>query len=98
MQLRSDASINAFSCSVLQPEMAEQRTIKVLLCERLGDPSNTTSHRPLRLVEQAPPANLSPASVRIKVTAAGLNFADSLQVQVGCHMSGWRCWQVEGAK
>ncbi|KAI3431798.1 hypothetical protein D9Q98_010551 [Chlorella vulgaris] len=55
---------------------------KALLCERLGDPQETMGkpHSALR-VARMPVSPLPNSSVRIKVAAAALNFADALQLQ-----------------
>lgn len=61
--------------------MAEERKYRALVCSHLGNPTDTSSHAPLKVLQQAAAPNLQPNSVRIKITAAGLNFADALQVQ-----------------
>ena len=56
-----------------------------LVCTRLGDPSTPigTAEAPLKLREVASQLPLEPYSVRVKVAAASLNYADALVVQ-GC--------------
>lgn len=64
--------------------MPQGSDFKALLCERLGDPQETMGkpHSALR-VARMPVSPLPNSSVRIKVAAAALNFADALQLQVG---------------
>jgi NADPH:quinone reductase-like Zn-dependent oxidoreductase len=62
--------------------MAEHRPIRVLLCDKLGNPADTSSHAPLKVVERPAPTAMQPNSVRIKVLAAALNYADALLIQV----------------
>jgi NADPH:quinone reductase len=59
---------------------SEHRTIKALVCEKLGDPSSTKSFDVLK-VKQIPAPHLPPNCVRIRVLASALNFADALQIQ-----------------
>jgi NADPH:quinone reductase-like Zn-dependent oxidoreductase len=56
-----------------------------LVCTRLGDPATPigTAEAPLKLREVASQVPLDPYSVRVKVAAASLNYADALVVQ-GC--------------
>lgn len=58
----------------------EQRTIKALVCDKIGDPSSTRSFDVLK-VKQIPAPHLPPNCVRIKVLASALNFADALQIR-----------------
>lgn len=53
--------------------------MKALVCTQLGDPS-VPDLKVLRVADVQPPT-LPPNSVRIRVTAGSLNFADALQVQ-----------------
>lgn len=55
------------------------RTVKALLCEKLGNPS--APDLSVLKVTQVPAPRLTANSVRIRVIAAGVNFADALQVQ-----------------
>ncbi|EFN51151.1 hypothetical protein CHLNCDRAFT_59824 [Chlorella variabilis] len=61
----------------------EGRTYKALLCERLGDPQEQLGrpHSALRVARLPAPPLTHPNSVRIRVAAAALNFADALQLQ-----------------
>jgi NADPH2:quinone reductase len=59
---------------------SEKRTIKALVCDKLGDPSSSKSFDVLK-VKQIPAPHLPPNCVRIKILASALNFADSLQIQ-----------------
>ncbi|PSC69189.1 quinone oxidoreductase 2-like protein [Micractinium conductrix] len=66
--------------------MAKQeqpRTYKALLCERLGDPTAGlgSPQAPLRLAVLPALPLTQPGSVRVRVAAAALNFADALQLQ-----------------
>lgn len=58
--------------------------MKALICKQLGHPLATDDKKPLKLVQNHPqPSPSLPANgVRIRVTAAALNFADALQIQV----------------
>jgi NADPH:quinone reductase-like Zn-dependent oxidoreductase len=53
--------------------------MKAVLCERLGDP---TSASVLRLANDVPVPTLEPQHMRVRVTAASINFPDSLQIKV----------------
>ncbi len=57
--------------------------MKALVCKQLGHPLATDDKKPLKLVQNHPkPSPSLPANgVRIRVTAAALNFADALQIQ-----------------
>jgi NADPH:quinone reductase-like Zn-dependent oxidoreductase len=60
-----------------------ERRVKALVCEKLGD-STEALGRPggaLKLAHVAPLPLAHPGSVRIRVAAAALNFADALQLQ-----------------
>lgn len=57
----------------------EQRTVKALVCEKLGNPA-LADISVLKVSKIAAPY-LPPNCVRIRVVAAGLNFADALQIQ-----------------
>ena len=66
------------------PQEMEERRVKALVCEKLGDPTEALG-RPggaLKLSHMAPLPLAHPGSVRIRVAAAALNFADALQLQV----------------
>ncbi|KAK9818978.1 hypothetical protein WJX81_001512 [Elliptochloris bilobata] len=57
--------------------------MKALICKQLGHPLATDDKKPLKLVQNHPqPSPSLPANgVRIRVTAAALNFSDALQIQ-----------------
>lgn len=57
----------------------EQRTVKALVCEKLGNPAHADIS--VLKVSKVPAPYLPPNCVRIRVVAAGLNFADALQIQ-----------------
>ena len=61
----------------------QPRTYKALLCERLGDPTAGlgSPQAPLRLAVLPALPLTQPGSVRVRVAAAALNFADALQLQ-----------------
>lgn len=73
---------------LLPHRQKEQRTYRALVCEKLGHPGEPLGapHAALKLKQVPAPALTHPNSVRIKVAAAALNFADALQLQVG------GCW------
>ncbi len=58
--------------------------MRALVVRKLGNPvPSSTEKVPYQVVEDHPTQQVLPANaVRIKVAAAGLNFADALQVQV----------------
>lgn len=57
--------------------------MRALVCTQLGDPlSGDAEKKPLQLKDDVPSPPLKDSSVRIKVQAAALNFADALQLQV----------------
>ena len=61
-----------------------QRHFKALQCHQLGNPTEPLRHKdsPLRLVNlPSDSLYLPPNGVRIRVVAAGVNFADLLQMQ-----------------
>jgi NADPH2:quinone reductase len=58
-------------------DTSKQRTIKALVCTKIGDPNKSSD---LLLVKQVPAPILPPNCVRIKILAAALNFADVLTI------------------
>ena len=56
-----------------------ERTIKALVCEKLGDPSSKSGFDILK-VKHVPAPHLPPNCVRVRVLASALNFADALQI------------------
>lgn len=54
--------------------------MKAALCEQLGDPSSGWGSGVLRIVE-LPHTSASGSAIKIRVTAASLNFPDVLQIQ-----------------
>ena len=56
-----------------------KKTIKALVCEKLGNPASADCE--ILGIKHLPPPILPPNCVRIKVIAAALNFADALQIQ-----------------
>lgn len=60
---------------------ASKRKMKALVVAKLGDPTGPMESGVLNLEAQHPVPQLPPGSVRIRVVAASLNFADLLQVQ-----------------
>ena len=66
--------------------------MRALVCTQLGDPlSGDAEKKPLQLKDDVPSPPMKDTSVRIKVQAAALNFADALQLQV--IVQGWFCSQ-----
>jgi NADPH:quinone reductase-like Zn-dependent oxidoreductase len=63
-----------------QVETTGPRTVKSLVVERLGNPTQADGN--VFGVAQRPVPPLAANAVRIRVVAAALNFADALQVQV----------------
>lgn len=59
--------------------------MRALVCEQLGNPLDPKTSG-LRVVPDAEAPKLTPKAVRVRVSAASLNFADALQVQV-CRIS-----------
>ena len=58
------------------------RKMRALVVTKLGDPTQPLSAEgPLTLSTRQPVPAMVPNGVRIRVTAAALNFADALQVQ-----------------
>lgn len=59
------------------------RTVKALLCEKLGHPTEElgSSHGPLRLAHLPPPDLVHGNDVRIKIKAAAMNYADALLLE-----------------
>ena len=57
--------------------MAQPRTFKALVCERLGQPTEPlgSSKGSLHLAQLPADAPLPPGSVRVRVLASALNFA-----------------------
>ena len=76
----------------------EGRTYKALLCERLGDPQEQLGrpHSALRVARLPAPPLTHPNSVRIRVAAAALNFADALQLQASWGRPLWHPHAVAG--
>lgn len=61
--------------------------MRALVIKKLGDPTlPLSSAGPLKLSMQTAVPAMTPNGVRIKVTAAALNFADALQVKVHSQM------------
>eukprot|EP00873_Tetraselmis_striata_P023894 jgi/Tetstr1/444158/TSEL_032052.t1 len=56
-------------------------TVRAALCRRLGDPAGGASAAPALAVEDVVRRELAEREVRIRVAAAGVNFADVLQLQ-----------------
>ena len=58
------------------------KKMRALVVTKLGDPTQPLSaDGPLTLSTKQPVPSMVPNGVRIRVTAAALNFADALQVQ-----------------
>lgn len=57
--------------------------MRKVVCHKLGDATLPfdAPDCPLRLEPDAPRQNLKPGTVRVKIAAAALNFADALQVK-----------------
>lgn len=55
--------------------------MRAIVCEQLGDPTLPLGSGVLTLSENTPVPALKPGHVRIRVTAASLNFPDALQVK-----------------
>jgi NADPH:quinone reductase-like Zn-dependent oxidoreductase len=51
------------------------------VCRRLGDPAGVAADGPALELEEVPRRALQPSELRIRVAAAGVNFADVLQLQ-----------------
>jgi hypothetical protein len=64
--------------------------MRAIVCEQLGDPTQPLDSGVLRLKEDQPAPEIKPGCIRIRVTAASLNFPDALQVKV-------RVWQLSKA-
>jgi sacsin len=56
--------------------------MRAIVCEKLGDPTLPLGAGVLRLAEDCPSPDIKPGHVRIRVTAASLNFPDALQIKV----------------
>lgn len=56
--------------------------MRAVLCENLGDPCTPLGQGVLKIVDDQPVPELPPQCIRIKVTAASLNFPDTLQIKV----------------
>lgn len=77
-------------------DRVQGREIKSVVCRTLGDPSSTSNN--CLVVEYSNSDRdipLPPNSVRIKVVAAALNFADSLQIQ-GVYQEKKKCPFIPG--
>lgn len=64
--------------------MSDTRGMKALVVRQLGNPvPGPGEKKPYAIVSDHPiPQTLAANAVRVKIAAAGLNFADALQVQV----------------
>lgn len=56
-------------------------TVRAAVCRRLGDPAGVAADGPALELEEVPRRALQPSELRIRVAAAGVNFADVLQLQ-----------------
>lgn len=56
--------------------------MRAVVCEKLGDPTLPLGSGVLRLAQDVPAPEVQPGHIRVRVTAASLNFPDALQVQV----------------
>jgi hypothetical protein len=56
--------------------------MRAIVCEQLGDPTLPLGSGVLRLKEDQPAPQIKPGCIRVRVTAASLNFPDALQVKV----------------
>lgn len=57
--------------------------MRAVVCEKLGDPTLPLGAGILRLAEDIPSPEVKAGCVKIRVTAASLNFPDALQIKVG---------------
>lgn len=57
--------------------------MRAVVCEKLGDPTLPLGSGVLRLAEDVPIPESKPGCIKVRVTAASLNFPDALQVKVG---------------
>ena len=63
--------------------------MRALVVTKLGDPTQPLSAEgPLTLSSKQPTPLIVPNGVRIRVTAAALNFADALQIQASVDRCG----------
>lgn len=76
-----------------QTMASSKRKMKALVVAKLGDPTASLDVGVLKLEQQHPVPPLPPGSVRVRVVAAGLNFADMLQVQ-GTYQVSDSCLQA----
>jgi hypothetical protein len=56
--------------------------MRAIVCEQLGDPTQPLGSGVLRLKDDQPAPEIKPGCIRVRVTAASLNFPDALQVKV----------------
>lgn len=56
--------------------------MRAIVCEQVGDPTLPLGSGVLRLKQDQPAPQIQPGCIRVRVTAASLNFPDALQVKV----------------
>lgn len=61
--------------------------MRAVVCEKLGDPTLPLGAGVLRLAEDVPSPEAKPGCIKVRVTAASLNFPDALQIKVGNELS-----------
>ncbi len=76
-----------------QTMASSKRKMKALVVAKLGDPTASLDAGVLKLEQQHPVPPLPPGSVRVRIVAASLNFADMLQVQ-GTYQASDSCLQA----
>ncbi|WIA34847.1 hypothetical protein OEZ86_013145 [Tetradesmus obliquus] len=55
--------------------------MRAIVCEQVGDPTLPLGSGVLRLKQDQPAPQIQPGCIRVRVTAASLNFPDALQVK-----------------
>eukprot|EP00878_Enallax_costatus_P026501 GHUV01028443.1.p1 GENE.GHUV01028443.1~~GHUV01028443.1.p1 ORF type:complete len:293 (+),score=92.02 GHUV01028443.1:330-1208(+) len=55
--------------------------MRAVVCEKLGDPTLPLGSGVLRLAEDVPTPEAQPGCIKVRVTAASLNFPDALQIK-----------------